>query len=414
MGESVAIFGSGLSGSAAEKLARALGHRVTCFDQAEGSTHRDFGPAELEAHDRFVFSPGFAAEHPWRRAAEVSGKRVQSELGFAAEQWTGQLIGVTGTNGKTSLTHLMAKALQCAGEQAEVAGNIGRPLSDLLLRGNHPRPSIAVCEISSFQAELIDGVGLDALLWTNFAEDHLDRYEGMAEYFRAKANLLNCLKPGAIAVLGESVAPWFKQFDRSTEGLTVAGNELPRAYVLSPESIFTTYPQSENFLLASAYWHQSGRSAEGLVEAANRFRPVPHRLDVVGERLGVTYWNDSKSTNFHAALAATRAVPRPIVWIGGGRMKGGDLEKFSGQLAKQIDSAVLYGEAGWPLKVALEGKIGKLHFEEQFSNAVRRASLEASGLAPSNVLLSPAFSSLDQFSSYEERGKTFISIVLSL
>ena len=410
----LAIFGAGLSGRAARRLALDRGHAVTLFDEAGGGEADVFDASQLARFDRFIFSPGFAADHPWRWLAGQSGQPVQSELSFAAEFWQGHLIGITGTNGKTTLTHLLTEALQQAGENAFVAGNIGQPLSDVVLGIAHAESTYAVCEISSFQAELCQGMQLEALLWTNFAEDHLDRYATLADYFMAKAELLKCLGPDSVCVLGPQLVPWFDRFQPSRDRAHIADEAPAAVSELKSESVFARFPNRENFALAAKYWQLTGRPGAALLAAANAFSPAPHRLAPVVEKGGVTYWNDSKATNFHAALAAIQATPRPIIWIGGGRIKGGDLESFAREVAGCIDAAVLYGEAAPRMREALTDRLENVVMERCFEEAVRIAGKLAAARAPAHVLLSPGFSSFDQFKSYEERGKTFNSIVLGL
>lgn len=414
MSSRIAIFGAGLSGQAAMKLAQARGYEVALFDEAGQGSEATLDSSRLSEFERFVFSPGFAAGHPWRVLAEQSGGRVQSELGFAAEHWQGRLIGVTGTNGKTTLTRLLAEALQRAGQNAVAAGNIGCPLSDVVLQHDGVEPACAVCEISSFQAELVKGLKLDDLLWTNFAEDHLDRYATMADYFLAKANLFDCLKTGGICVIGPQVVPWLEFYNRPYERAVVSPDLSALVSRLPATAALRRPPYNGNFSLAAEYWRLSNLPEAALLEAAGDFTLAPHRLSVVTQKDGVTYWNDSKSTNFHSALAAFEAVDEPIIWIGGGQLKGGDLEAFASKVSQQVELAVLYGESAQPLAKALEGKLLKVRKVDLFEEAVRVASESAYELRPSSVLLSPAFSSFDQFQSYEMRGKTFISLVLGL
>ena len=403
-----------MSGQAAGRLADAKGHSSTIFDEGGEGDSSSFREADLEAFDRFVFSPGFAANHPWRVLVKHSSQPMQSELAFAAEHWKGMVIGVTGTNGKTTLTRFLADALQQAGKEAAVAGNIGKPLSDVVLDLDHSEMAYAVCEISSFQAELVDGLELDALLWTNFAEDHLDRYATMTEYFMAKTGLIECLKPDAICVIGPQVVHWFDVLKKPFGRAVIAFEDSALTNRLEPDSALARPPYREDFSLAAEYWRLAGEPEEALIEAANKFHLAPHRLDVVAEIEGVIYWNDSKSTNFHSALAALNAVPRPIIWIGGGRIKGGDVEAFAKEVSARVDAAVLYGEVASRMKDALDGQLDSVRAVSSFEDAVKIAGELARKSSASNVLLSPGFSSFDQFSSYEERGKSFISIVLGL
>lgn len=410
----IAIFGSGLSGQAARRLAVAKGNEVTVFDEAGTGDADTFEASHLDRFERFVFSPGFAAHHPWRQLVEESGKPIQSELSFAAEFWKGSLIGITGTNGKSTLTRFLTQALRRAGKPAVVAGNIGQPLSDVVLDFENRESAYAVCEISSFQAELSQGLELDALLWTNFAEDHLDRYKNMTDYFLAKAELLKCLKPEAICVIGPELVPWLDLFQKPFGRAVIAFEDSSLTSRLSPEAALGRFPYSEDFALAAEYWRLAGEDEAVLVAAANDFTLAPHRLNVVAEKDGVSYWNDSKSTNFHAALAALKAVPAPIIWIGGGRLKGGDMEAFAREVAAQISVAVLYGEVAARMEQALLGEVDMVQTAVSFEQAVHLACEVAVQRAPCHVLLSPGFSSFDQFESYEARGKSFNSIVLGL
>lgn len=410
----IAIFGSGLSGQAARRLASSRGYEVRVFDEAGGGDADTFEASQLDQFDRFVFSPGFAASHPWRNLAQQSGKPVQSELGFAAEFWKGRIIGVTGTNGKSTLTRFLAEALQRAGKAAVVAGNIGKPLSDVVLDFDNSESSHAVCEISSFQAELPLGLELNALLWTNFAEDHLDRYENMTDYFLAKAELFKCLKPEAICIIGPELVPWLDLFKKPIGRAVIAFEDSTLTSRLHPDSVLSRLPYSEDFALAAEYWWLTGEEEEALLAAADGFTLAPHRLDIVAEKNGVTYWNDSKSTNFHSALTALKAVPQPILWIGGGRIKGGDLEAFAREVSSQVFAAVLYGEVAARMEQALAGEVEIVRAVPCFVQAVQLACELASASAPCHVLLSPGFSSFDQFDSYKARGKSFNSIVLGL
>lgn len=403
----VAVFGAGRSGRGAIRLCRNLGIHAELFD--ENSRCEDsrtcFGLTDLDDFDAFVFSPGFAYGHPWRKLCRDSGLPCYGEFGFAASCWEGHLLGVTGTNGKSSVTSLLAEALQRSGAKAVAAGNIGIPLSEICVERGGGAAVWAVCEISSFQAEMPEGVSLDGLLWTNFAEDHLDRHGSMESYLQAKANLLDCLKEGAPAVLGSSVP--LKQD-------LPAGGDLPAVIGLPPGSPFSGAVQAENLLLAHKLWNALDLPEAALRSAAEDFQPLPHRLQKVAEWDGVFYWNDSKATNFHAALAAIRSMEHPVYWIGGGRAKGGDLAGFAAEVSETIFAAYLYGEAGTLLEAHLAGKMDRVSVFARLEDAVEAAGTEAQAKSPANVLLSPGFSSFDQFSGFEERGECFTSAVLSL
>lgn len=414
----VAVFGAGVSGRSVRRLAEGQGHSVCVFDQGDaelGAGERiaaNFGSASLAAFDIFVFSPGFAAGHPWRVLAENSGKPCYGELGYAARHWRGKLLGITGTNGKTTLTELLCAALLKSGCAAFAVGNVGRPLSDLILGTENDAAAYAVCEISSFQAELPRGVELDGLVWTNFAEDHLDRYASMADYFAAKARLFTCLKPCAPCIYGPSVAAFGGKSVPVSSALIA--HDLRLLSTLAPDSPFQRAPQSENLSMGAALWLELGFPLDALLDSANSYQLAAHRLSVVEVWGGVSFWDDSKGTNFHAVLAAIDAMQAPVFWIGGGHPKGGDIAQFSRALAPKVQAAFLYGEAAETLAVSLRSIHPWVEIHPRFADAVKAASKAALATPPAAVLLSPGFASFDQFSSYSERGKTFISTVLSL
>lgn len=414
MSQSIAIFGAGRSGRAARRLAETLGHEVVLFDERDEGDFAIFEADQVSEFDRFVFSPGFASDHPWRVLAQASGKRCLSELVFGVAEWPGKCIGVTGTNGKTTVTALLRDALITSGRKAVACGNFGLPMSEAVTDFATDPDTIAVVEVSSFQAELSDGLSLNALLWTNFAEDHLDRYPALSDYFAAKANLVRCLEPGAPAVYGPGLRARLEAAELLDEGsrFTRAGLELVKQ--LNESSPFVDYPHRHNLEMVATYWATEGYPFEPLMEAANAFLLPDHRLQRVREINDVSYWNDSKATNFHAALAAVSGMKLPVVWIGGGRSKGGDLEAFGRAIGSSVEIAVLYGEVADALAGAVLNTVPNVRICPRFEDAVVAAHELAGTIEEAQVLLSPGFASFDQFSSYEERGKTFISIVLGL
>ncbi|HAV14675.1 MAG TPA: UDP-N-acetylmuramoyl-L-alanine--D-glutamate ligase [Opitutae bacterium] len=414
MSQKIAILGAGISGQAARRLAESRGDVATVFDQSGNGDEDTFSASSLDAFDCVVVSPGFGKAHPWRRTAERSNTPCFGELGYAARFWQGKIIAVTGTNGKSTLTKFLTQALHAAGRQAVATGNIGYPLSDAVLSNVNGVESFAILEVSSFQAEMPFGLKLDGLIWTNFAEDHLDRYETMAEYFSAKANLFNCLGQDGICVLNPQVSYWMNLMNCPFNACSIAYEDPLLEDQLSDQSPFKHFPQSENFFLLAELWWMFELPEAALIETANSFELAPHRLRCEANYEGVAFWNDSKATNFHATLAALTALESPVYWIGGGQIKGGDIEAFAREVAARVTAAFVYGETGRRLVAEFEKTKRSVTHHEKFEDAVRAAAAAAKGIQGANVLLSPGFSSFDQFSSYEERGKCFISTVLSL
>ncbi|GBL29059.1 UDP-N-acetylmuramoylalanine--D-glutamate ligase [Opitutia bacterium] len=404
-----AILGAGVSGRAVADTLGAAGFASVVYDAQGGNAA--FGPDEAARHDLVVYSPGFAQSHPWLLAARRAGRQCLAELDFGALLWSGPAIAITGTNGKTTLTEFLSFAHKRAGQDAIACGNVGLPFTAL-----HATVSngafLAVVEVSSFQAEDLRHFSPEAVLWTNFDEDHLDRHGELESYFRAKFRLIERLPPGGVLVVGESVVEHARRFgiDLPAEALVATRAEV--ADSVPAGSIFEAWPQRENWALAARYWQAKGLPMRSLEESARLFRAAPHRLRKVAEAQGVEYWNDSKGTNFHAVYAALEQFAIPVRWIGGGKWKGGDLRRFAERLAPRIEAAYLIGETGPELQRHLAELGRPARCFAGLQDAVVAAGKDAHG--PTAILLSPGFSSFDQFHGYAERGTVFERAALAL
>ena len=432
----VAVLGAGVSGQGVLALLAALGARGILYDEKADGAQRTFAPAVASGHGLVVFSPGFAPEHPWLATARAAGCTCVGELDFASLFWRGELVAITGTNGKTTLTEFLAHALNAAGRRAHVTGNVGYPFSRLVVdqcgrsaltpRGMEPSgvgaprpqqtpasdlPPIAICEISSFQAETLAHLRPTATLWTNFAEDHLERHPGMDAYFAAKWRLVERTPPGAV-FLGSSVQSYALRTGHTLPPSAGLASEGQPADARLGGTVFAGYPQYENFLLAAAWWRHAGLPAAALFEAAQTFKLGDHRLGRVGEKNGVTFWNDSKATNFHAVEAALATFAGPVLWIGGGKAKGGDLGAFVSRIARQIKHAFLIGETS----AVLAGHCREAQVPATLCAGLAEAVRSAFtlGRPGDHVLLSPGFASFDQFRGYDDRGRQFESLVGNL
>ncbi|MEX2045509.1 MAG: UDP-N-acetylmuramoyl-L-alanine--D-glutamate ligase [Opitutus sp.] len=411
LAKSVAVFGGGLSGQGVCALLQALGAEGCVYD-ANPEKGRVFSARHASRHGLVVFSPGFAPAHPWLGLARAAGLDCLGEVDFASLCWAGRLVAVTGTNGKTTLTEFLTHALGRLGRAAHATGNTGHPLSRLVseTRGGI-RDSIAVCEVSSFQAETLQHLRADATLWTNFAEDHLDRHPGLEGYFNAKWKLVEHTLPGAV-LAGSSVLRHAATFGHPVSALVTVPTEGQPADPRLVGTVFASLPQLENFLLAAAWWKVRGFPPEELHAAAGTFRPGRHRLARVAQHEGISYWNDSKATNFHAVEAALAGFTAPVVLIAGGRAKGGDLAGFVHRIAPHVKHAVLIGETGAAL--AFHCSTFRVAHTRcaSLDEAVRRATELATG--GDHVLLSPGCASFDMFRSYEDRGEQFEHLVHAL
>jgi len=408
----VAVLGAGVSGRAVAGLLGQLGARAGLYDEKGGEGAAVDFVSAAPGHSLVVFSPGFAPGHPWLAAARAAGATCLGELDFASLFWPGRVLAITGTNGKTTLTEFLAHALRSIGRDARVAGNIGQAFSQLVTEDNGDRANAtAVCEVSSFQAETLKYFRANAVLWTNFAEDHLERHGTMENYFAAKWNLVAQASPGTVFA-GSSAVRFAEKFGRAfPSGAAVASEARPADSGLAGTP-FAGYPQRENFLLAAAWWRSEQLPPEALLAAARSFRLGPHRLARVSERDGVVYWNDSKATNFHAVEGALANFPRPVLLIAGGKSKGGDLASFVSRIAPRVKFAFLLGETRYALAAACAEYGVACALCLTLAEAVERAAAAA---APGDhVLLSPAFASFDLFRSYEDRGVQFERLVNNL
>ncbi|MDR2981495.1 MAG: UDP-N-acetylmuramoyl-L-alanine--D-glutamate ligase [Puniceicoccales bacterium] len=407
----VAVLGWGVSGKSVSQLLAHIGVPSVAYDEKGGDgVLTTFGPEEISQHDLVVYSPGFAQSHPWMLAARRAGVTCLGELDFASLFWAESMVAVTGTNGKTTLTEFLVFAHKRNGREAVAVGNIGYPLSRVFeLTGN--RMPLPVCEVSSFQAEDMRHFAPTALLWTNFDEDHLDRHPDLETYFRAKFKLIDRLASRRL-IVGESVVEYTKKFGMELPSFTEVATRAEVAGKIPDGSVFSSYPQSENYALALRYWTGEGLPVRALEDAARVFAPARHRLSKVAEINGISYWNDSKGTNFHAVLSALEEITGQIHWIGGGKWKGGNVRAFAEKLAKKVKYSYLIGETGPELHdVFVEQGIPSRVFKKLPEAVFAAHQAAKTGDA---ILLSPGFSSFDMFKSYADRGLAFEQTVLGL
>jgi UDP-N-acetylmuramoylalanine--D-glutamate ligase len=405
LAQPVAVFGGGVSGAGVCALLAELGAAGVIYDEKT----EPFTPNAARKHRLVVFSPGFSLDHPWFTMARTANCTCLAEIDFASLSWRGHLVAITGTNGKTTLTEFLTHALRSSGREAHATGNIGHSFSQLVAEKNGGAPAVlAICEISSFQAEPLKHLRPDALLWTNFAEDHLERHLALEGYFSAKWNLLTRTDPRR-AFVGSSVAAFAAKFGRRLpENVAIPTEGQPVDPQLA-NTVFADYPQRENFLLASAWWRAAELTSEQLYAAARDFKLGRHRLARIGEHLGVGYWNDSKATNFHAVEAALERFPAPVILIAGGRGKGGDVAGFVHRIAGKVRHAILIGETAADLAFQCSTFRVAHTRSATLADAVQRAA-ELAG-PDDNVLLSPGFASFDMFSGYADRGEQFEKLV---
>ncbi len=406
----VAVLGAGVSGRAAGRLISRLGGSAQLYDEQGGEGIE--ATFRAGTHRLVVFSPGFAANHTWIAAARSAGAICLAEVDFASLCWRGSVVAITGTNGKTTVTEFLTYALGQVGYDAVAVGNVGQAFSETVVEREGGAPdSIAVCEISSFQAEALRHFRADAALWTNFAEDHLERHNSMADYFMAKWRLFErCV--GGDVFAGSSVARAAEAYGQPLPEGALIDTEDPAGDVLLSGTVFEEPPHRENFLLAAAWWRAAGLREPALYAAARTFALGPHRLARVAVQGGVTWWNDSKATNFHAVEAALGRFREPVILIAGGKAKGGDLAAFVDRIASRVKQVMLIGETRSILATLMGARVIRHRVCADLADAVSQAAAVA--VTGDHVLLSPGFSSLDQFAGYAARGDHFENLVNTL
>jgi UDP-N-acetylmuramoylalanine--D-glutamate ligase len=407
----VAVIGHGVSGQAVGGLVARLGGTCVYYDMKSRSAEHVFDRESAKKHDLCVFSPGFEIDHAWLKIAREAGCEVVGELEFATRHWKGPLYCVTGSNGKTTTTELLRNALGASGRPALAVGNIGRPLSDICLRAECAG-KVAVCEVSSFQAESAENLRIDGLIWLNLYDNHLDRHGSMKAYFMAKWRLVERLR-SPLLVVGGTVADYAAEFGlKLPEGAVIVREGDMEKWPMPESSAYCVRKQAENLLLIRRFWAKLGLDEAVLHREAETLEPLPFRMNALPGPDGVTYWNDSKATNFAATFGALDNFSEKVVWIGGGKNRGENPETLAAEIAPRLRIAILTGETASALGGALSRRGVPVRLCENLSDAVLTARKTA--LSGENVLFSPAHSSHDAYRDYTERGRHFESLVAKL
>jgi UDP-N-acetylmuramoylalanine--D-glutamate ligase len=375
-----------------------------------------FDPALLAAADRVVLSPGVSRAEPLVQSALARGLPVVGDIELFALAKQGPAVGITGTNGKSTVTTLVAEMARAAGRRVLAGGNLGPPALDLLAE---PAPELYVLELSSFQLESTDSLELLAAAILNVTPDHLDRYHSLTEYAAAKARIcahaacvvvnlddptVSALPLGIARRVGFSLAradadwqlcehgggPWLAQAGRPL--LALAELRLPGRH------------NAANALAALAVGTAVGLPREPMLATLRRFDGLPHRTQWIAERAGVRYVDDSKGTNVGATLAAVSGLDGPLVLIAGGDGKGQDFTPLAAAFRGKVRHAVLIGRDRAQLARALDG----VCTTEPAGDMDAAVAAAARAARPGDlVLLSPACASLDMYRDYAERGEAF-------
>jgi UDP-N-acetylmuramoylalanine--D-glutamate ligase len=406
------VVGMEKSGRAAFDFLHARGADVTATDlkpQTIAGFRSQTGEIFDEPWDLIVPSPGVPLDLPPLARAIARGVKVFGEVELAAPFLLGPIIGITGSNGKTTTTSLVGHILRSSKTPVQVGGNIGTPV--LAMTASSRPDQWNVLELSSFQLETIHDFHVDVGVCLNVTQNHLDRHHTFENYASAKGNLFRTQKPGSFAVLNAE-----DETCRSFVNLTAAqivwfhGSEIetlmPAVDVPIPGS-----HNAENVMAAAAVAEIAGIARQDVAAAVKTFQAVEHRLEFVAEKSGVRFYNDSKATSVDATIKAIDSFSGNLWIILGGKDKGSDYTVLRDRLRRKARAALLIGAAAEKIAAHLEGAT-KLIDSGTLENAVCEAWKLAQ--AGDTVLLAPACASFDQFQSYEHRGRAFKELVNGL
>ncbi|MFZ9478108.1 MAG: UDP-N-acetylmuramoyl-L-alanine--D-glutamate ligase [Steroidobacteraceae bacterium] len=388
-----------------------------------------FDSALLEGADIVVASPGVSLAEPLLREAQIRGIEIVGDIELFAREVRAPVVGITGTNGKSTVTTLVGRMAARAGVAVAVGGNLGTPALDLL---ENTAPSLYVLELSSFQLETTSSLHLQAAAVLNLTADHLDRYADMASYGAAKARIFRHCTVAVINlddshVTAMPTAAGLLERER-IRGFSIAGHQAAEYHLaerdgeswlaIAGEPVLPVAAMrlpgmhnAANALAALALGDAAGLPREAMLAELREFTGLPHRSQWVGEHHGVRYINDSKGTNVGATLAAVGGMPGPLVLIAGGDGKGQDFSALTATLAGKLRFAALIGRDAAQLAAALT-PVCPTHIYASLEEAVLGASQQAH--AGDTVLLSPACASLDMFRDYAHRGEVFAAAVTRL
>jgi UDP-N-acetylmuramoylalanine--D-glutamate ligase len=465
-GKKVLVIGLARSGIAAAQLLVSRGAVVTANDyQTEAQlvkpeselasdleelktagVHFVFGshPEEIFLQaDLIVLSPGVPASIAALERARTAGVEIISEPELAGRFLRGRMIGITGSNGKTTTTTLIGELMKAAGAEVKVGGNIGTALTSLVEKSSHDTWTVA--ELSSFQLETVQSLQVHVAVVTNITPDHLDRHGSFENYVQAKHRIFKNQTADDWAVLNResqtvvemeinnglaSQTVWFSSRSKESPGrpdsqiylqdgkiwttlLTEDGNEI--AVLDIKEIAVPGMHNVENMMAALGATFCAMRTRphelEPLREVIRSFRGVEHRIEFVAEISGVKFYNDSKATNVDSTMKSLEAFERNVIVILGGKDKGSDYTVLAPLLTERVKEVVLIGAASDKIAAQLEG-LRPMIRAISMQDAVMKSFQAAQG--GDIVLLAPACASFDMFENYEHRGRVFKEAVQSL
>jgi UDP-N-acetylmuramoylalanine--D-glutamate ligase len=430
------VVGMARSGVAAARLLHSRGESVFVTDSGKPQASAELDalgiPWEGGKHtvarflqaDEIIVSPGVPLSIPPLQAARDKGVPIISELELASRYLKGDIVGITGSNGKTTTTTLVGEILTAAGKTVQVGGNIGTAMCGLV---DTSTPfTINVIEVSSFQLDAIVAFRPHVAALLNVTPDHLDRYADFAAYRQSKFRIFENQQETDIAVLNHDDANVYppdglrarQQYFSRTDGIADGAFRFGGMLYLNGTAVMAASDvrlrgehNIENVLASMAITSTYGVRSSTLTSVISEFRGVEHRLEYVASVRGVSFFNDSKATNVDSAIKAVASFDHNIILILGGRDKGASYDPLIEAMKEKVRHVLLIGEASEKIGAAMDNRF-PMSKVSSLEDAVREGA--AIGQPGDVVLLSPACASFDMFDNYEHRGRVFKKAVQEL
>lgn len=446
LNKNILIVGMARSGISAAILCREQGAIVTLYDGKDKDGFKDkineleaydvqcvfgtFDMTYLRSCDLMILSPGVPCDLEFIIYAKQKGIQVIGEIELAYQFCQAPIIGITGTNGKTTTTSLVGEIARKFNNKTFVVGNIGNPFTSVLDKVT--KNSLIVAEISSYQLETIDQFRPRVSAFLNLTEDHLDRHKTMSNYGLTKLSITKNQERADYCILNyddkaivdykDQIIPkviWFSTFEKVegaylNEGKLVYNKDNIEEEIVSVEDIQVPGKHNvENILAAIAISRAYGIPSNIIAEGIKEFKGVAHRIEFVKKINGTSYFNDSKATNPDAAIKGVEAMNKPTILIAGGMNKNSDYGEWIQSFGDTIKELILFGETREVIReIAHKNGYVHTHIVNNLKEAVGLAkTLSGDG---ENVLLSPACASWDMYKDFEVRGDMFKDIVNSL
>jgi len=432
------VVGLGLTGLSCVRYLKKQGYDVIAFDTRKTApglqvVKRDYPDVEvylgditediLDDVDQIISSPGISLHCPLLTAAKQRNIEIVGDVEIFSSLAKAPIIAITGSNGKSTTTTLLADMIKADGKRVEIGGNIGVPVLDLLTEGAEI-PDYYVLELSSFQLDTTSQLKAKAAVVLNISEDHMDRYTSLDEYGKSKLVIYENAENRVI----NSEDQWLRTNVDSSNNYTCFTTQEPQVgeyglrvidneewIVFGDEKILKTKKlkikgrhQVANALAAIALGDLCRISREGMCKALKKFKGLKHRTQFVEKIKGVSYINDSKGTNVGATVAAVNGLDAPVVLIAGGVGKGADFSELKSVVKDKVSYVILIGKDARLIEKAIEGVVPVVHAQSMEEAVWLSADVAKKG---DYVLLSPACASFDMYGNYEQRGEAFMQAV---